>query len=169
MASDWYYISKGRQCGPVTSNKLRELAELGYLQPNDLVWKDGMREWSPASKVKGLFRTPPVPAPPPLPEPPRQAVPVVVNQEVPIRVVVSKEGIAEKVAKWVVIGWSAFCLMGVVGGVFRVAASSPPSDGDQYTEAGQVIGIGCGLAIWLVYWAAIAMPSLVIWLLVRKK
>jgi hypothetical protein len=169
MASDWYYTSKGQQAGPVSSQKLKELADFGYIQPNDLVWKDGMSDWSPASKVKGLFRNTPAPEPPPPPAPPRQTIPVQVKMDVPVRLVAPKEGIPERIAKWATIGWSLLCLVGVVFGMFNVAASSDPTYGNQYAEAGQVIGVGCGLAIWFVIWAVIAIPSLVIWLLMKKR
>jgi hypothetical protein len=70
MESDWYYISKGQQAGPVSPQKLKELANLGHIQPNDFVWKDGMADWFPASKVKGLFRNhPSSELPPPLQTP----------------------------------------------------------------------------------------------------
>jgi len=56
-------------CGPVPSQRLKELAASGELSPNDLVWKEGLAEWKPASTLKGLF--PETSGPPPLPiEPP---------------------------------------------------------------------------------------------------
>jgi hypothetical protein len=59
MATDWYYSNSGRKRGPVTSSQLKALARTGKLLPTDLVWKDGMSSWQPASKVKGLFPTAP--------------------------------------------------------------------------------------------------------------
>src|SRR5687767_8776172 len=53
--SEWYYTSGGQQVGPVTSSELKQAARSGRLAPTDLVWKDGMAEWSPATKVRGLF------------------------------------------------------------------------------------------------------------------
>jgi hypothetical protein len=55
----------------------------------------------------------------------------------------------------------------LAGHCFVVAAESRPTY-SEYEEAGQAIGIGCGLAIWFIIWAVIAVPSLVIWLLTRK-
>lgn len=75
MTTDWHYISGGQQQGPVSSEQLRQLAATGQLASDDLVWKEGMDDWMPASKVKGLGlnAAPPKPAasvPPPIPAPP---------------------------------------------------------------------------------------------------
>jgi hypothetical protein len=51
----WYYASGGQQRGPVKTPQLKQLATSGELKPDDLVWCDGMANWSPASTVKGLF------------------------------------------------------------------------------------------------------------------
>jgi hypothetical protein len=51
----WYYMTNGTQRGPVSDTELRDLAEEGKLHPSSRVWKKGMRDWVPASKVKGLF------------------------------------------------------------------------------------------------------------------
>ena len=53
--SEWYYTSAGQQTGPVTSAQLKQAAQSGQLTPNDLVWKDGMPDWVPATKLKGIF------------------------------------------------------------------------------------------------------------------
>jgi hypothetical protein len=69
MAELWYYTSEGKRMEPVTAGELRHLAEAGFLQPTDLVWKEGMANWAAASSIKGLFATTPPPAPPPRAEP----------------------------------------------------------------------------------------------------
>jgi hypothetical protein len=53
--SEWHYSSNGQQLGPVTSAQLKQLAGSGQLQASDMVWKDGMADWAPASRIKGLF------------------------------------------------------------------------------------------------------------------
>jgi hypothetical protein len=56
MAStEWYYAHDGQQAGPVSALELKQLADAGKLRPDDLVWQEGMKDWSPARKVKGLF------------------------------------------------------------------------------------------------------------------
>jgi len=55
MANEWHYTKNGQRFGPVSGQQLKELAAKGQLGPNDLVWKEGMKQWLPASKVKGLL------------------------------------------------------------------------------------------------------------------
>jgi len=58
-----YYCSReGQRFGPVPGEQLKQLASAGQLQPNDLIWKEGMANWIQAARVKGLF---PVAAPQP--------------------------------------------------------------------------------------------------------
>ncbi len=57
MNKTWYYRRNDTQLGPVSVEELRQLAVSGQLSPTDLVWNEGMAEWAPASKVKGLFTT----------------------------------------------------------------------------------------------------------------
>jgi hypothetical protein len=56
MAStEWYYAHDGQQAGPVSAVELKQLADAGKLRPDDLVWQEGVKDWIPARKVKGLF------------------------------------------------------------------------------------------------------------------
>ena len=77
MAHDWFYTRDGKQKhGPVSSTQLQTLARSGQLLPSDRLWKQGMSQWVPAAKVKGLFPSPATP--PPLPrerEEPLEVVP----------------------------------------------------------------------------------------------
>jgi hypothetical protein len=61
MADEWYYTQQGQQKGPVPTAQLKQLASSGRLMPTDLVWKQGMANWVPASNTRGLF--PPAAAP----------------------------------------------------------------------------------------------------------
>lgn len=54
MAAEWYYASGGQQLGPVNTEELRSLLRDGSLKPSDLVWKDGMPDWSPAATISVL-------------------------------------------------------------------------------------------------------------------
>jgi hypothetical protein len=47
--TDWYYTTNKQQRGPVSLAELRQLANRGLLKPTDLVWRDGMSDWAPAS------------------------------------------------------------------------------------------------------------------------
>jgi hypothetical protein len=59
---EYYYSREGQRLGPVPGDQLKQLASSGQLQPNDLIWKEGMANWIQAARVKGLF---PVAAPQP--------------------------------------------------------------------------------------------------------
>ncbi|MCX5661168.1 MAG: DUF4339 domain-containing protein, partial [Planctomycetota bacterium] len=73
MASEWFYAKGDQKSGPVTLEQLQSLASSGQLQPSDLVWKDGMNEWTPASGVSELSSSKVATASPPqLPTTPPQ-------------------------------------------------------------------------------------------------
>jgi TM2 domain-containing membrane protein YozV len=55
MASEWYYSRHGERHGPISTGELKDLAAAGKLLPDDLVWKEGMENWTAAGKVKGLL------------------------------------------------------------------------------------------------------------------
>ena len=75
---EWYYSQGDKQQGPASPAEIKALADGGRLLPEDLVWREGMEEWIPARKVKGLFgaEEPAVAKPP-------QAVPQAVLQAAP--------------------------------------------------------------------------------------
>ncbi len=53
--ADWYYMKDGQKCGPVDTAALKHLAETGEFQPEDMIRREGMPNWVPASQEKGLF------------------------------------------------------------------------------------------------------------------
>jgi len=55
VADEWYYTQQGQQQGPVAAAQLKQLAVSGRLLPTDLVWKEGLANWVPASSARGLF------------------------------------------------------------------------------------------------------------------
>ena len=63
----WFYSQDSRECGPVPLPRLIELTANGTVKPTDLVWREGMEDWTAAGKVPALF--PAVP-PPHSPAPP---------------------------------------------------------------------------------------------------
>ena len=52
---EWYYARENKQTGPVSSVDLKRLATTGELSPDNLVWREGMTEWTAARNVRGLF------------------------------------------------------------------------------------------------------------------
>jgi hypothetical protein len=63
--SEWHYSKNNQQQGPVSAEQLKQMAASGQLQPTDLVWKQGMSQWSEAHRMKGLFPANDVACPPP--------------------------------------------------------------------------------------------------------
>jgi hypothetical protein len=45
----WYYSKNGVQLGPVAESDLRAKLSVGEVSATDMVWKDGMKDWLPAS------------------------------------------------------------------------------------------------------------------------
>lgn len=54
-ATGWYYTRGPQRFGPVSADELRQLAEHGELGPDEWLWREGMEQWLPARRVKGLF------------------------------------------------------------------------------------------------------------------
>ncbi|GEM_PF-1024591 len=55
MVQQWYYAKGEQKIGPITAGELKRLAENAELLPDDLVWREGLRDWMPAKRVRGLF------------------------------------------------------------------------------------------------------------------
>jgi len=55
MPVSWYYAVDGEKVGPVDAAELRQLAVAGILQPDDMVWREGLPAWVPAEQVNGLL------------------------------------------------------------------------------------------------------------------
>src|SRR5436305_33109 len=93
MSQSWLYQHQGKTCGPVSSEKIKELARQGALDKHDLLWLEGSdpRAASPASAALDYAKLPlvsfpapdwledvakvetkgPLPEIPPSPEPPQ--------------------------------------------------------------------------------------------------
>ncbi|RYD40520.1 MAG: DUF4339 domain-containing protein, partial [Verrucomicrobiaceae bacterium] len=50
----WYYSKNGTQLGPVEEGELRGKIASGEISSSDLVWREGMTDWLPSSKVSEL-------------------------------------------------------------------------------------------------------------------
>jgi hypothetical protein len=84
MSKQWYLHQNDQQKGPFSWEDLNEQASKGMIEQKDLVWSEGMPEWTTADKVAGLIQpkeaAPPPPpkiqpGPPPPPAAPGLAVP----------------------------------------------------------------------------------------------
>jgi hypothetical protein len=49
--TQWYLARDGQQFGPISDAELAKFIELGYLQPTDLLWREGFPDWRPALVV----------------------------------------------------------------------------------------------------------------------
>jgi len=49
---NWYYVEAGQQAGPVDDAQLGELVRSGRIQPDTLVWNEGLTNWLPYSQVQ---------------------------------------------------------------------------------------------------------------------
>jgi hypothetical protein len=73
MEAQWHYAKDKQKFGPVSIDRLKELARSGELGPADMVWKEEIAGWILARQVRELFdcaTSQPImvpPAPPPLP------------------------------------------------------------------------------------------------------
>ena len=56
--SQWYYDESGQQRGPVGENEIRSLLENGRLQPDALLWTEGMPEWRTADTLPAFQASP---------------------------------------------------------------------------------------------------------------
>ncbi|RYD18614.1 MAG: DUF4339 domain-containing protein [Verrucomicrobiaceae bacterium] len=50
----WYYSKNGTQLGPVEEAELRSKITSGEITSADLVWREGMTDWLPSSRVAEL-------------------------------------------------------------------------------------------------------------------
>ncbi len=50
--TNWYYSAEGHATGPVSEQKLAELARGGVVSTDTLIWQREMEEWEPVWKLK---------------------------------------------------------------------------------------------------------------------
>jgi hypothetical protein len=55
MATEWFIYREDERHGPFSSAEIRSLARTGELQPNDRLWKEGMRKKRRAGSSAKLF------------------------------------------------------------------------------------------------------------------
>ncbi len=48
---DWYFTKNGRQEGPISTESLQSMIVSGAVATTDLIWREGMAEWTPAGQV----------------------------------------------------------------------------------------------------------------------
>jgi hypothetical protein len=78
MSTLWHYIQNGNSQGPVPEEQLQGLLSAGTLRPTDLVWREGMGNWTAIQELPELARpvAPPIqPVAPPIQPPALAPVP----------------------------------------------------------------------------------------------
>lgn len=86
--SHWYYLLDGERIGPIESSELKRLAADQEIDESTLIWKEGLGDWMPANKIKGLF-------------PPKPTNQPVLKPSVPPAPPSPKTDFSESVKKWV--------------------------------------------------------------------
>jgi len=67
MAHEWFFARGGVQEGPVSAERLRELIARGELTREDIVWREGLPQWTPVCQVHELLASGPSTGAPPQP------------------------------------------------------------------------------------------------------
>jgi hypothetical protein len=66
----WFTAISGKQEGPFSDARLRDLITAGSVRADTLVWCQGMSNWAKAGEIPGLMSSARTPPPPPLASPP---------------------------------------------------------------------------------------------------
>jgi hypothetical protein len=77
MSKLWHYVQNGSSQGPIPEEQLRALLAAGSLQPTDLVWHEGMANWTAIQVLPELTSAPvlqPAATPQPAPSAPNPYV-----------------------------------------------------------------------------------------------
>jgi hypothetical protein len=138
--SDWYVLVNGAQQGPISREDLRQRVGNGTIRGDDLVWTEGMTQWSPAASIPELM-PPGIAAPYGAPVTPHRGGAILAL------------GIVGLVACFIcgIIAW-------VMGNkdLREMAAGTMDRSGEQLTKAGKICGmIGtiiacCGIGLYFV-------------------
>lgn len=162
MSSDsqWFYSdAQKKQQGPVSFAQLQQLAAVGQIQPDSLVWNESMPNWTPAAEVSGLLPEGAAPSAPasqstnPYATPATSNSPAVsaasMDYQIPTQPIPLDIGFCFKQAwkhtlnNFGTIFLFGLCYFVILYGVgFLLAALAVMVEGEQqvrFTEAGQVI------------------------------
>ena len=135
----WYYSKNGTQLGPVAQGELVSKLASGEVSSSDLVWKDGMADWIPASQVAELRVIADVPASPAVSAGPGAPVdsPYVAPASYPLPPA-SRSAVAGKASTSMTLGIIAIvtgvlcgCIGGIPCGILAVVF------GNQYKKAAE--------------------------------
>ena len=158
----WYYSKNGNQVGPVTEEELRAKAGTGEVLATDLIWKEGMPDWKPFSRVLGVQ---PGTGAPPVP-------PSLVKGSVPMHQPAAMAPMyAQKVPNylWQSIVATLLCCMpfGIVAIVFAAKVDSLAASGDiagaqaasKSARTWLNAAVACGLVVIVLYFILVIIAA----------
>jgi hypothetical protein len=162
----WYYSKNGTQLGPIPQSELISKLTSGEVSPADLVWKDGMGDWLPASQVGELsvLRPASVAAPSAVQE--TAAAPSVVP---PVSPYAPPTAPTEVISNWlwqsIVVTLLCCPVCGIPGIIFATKVEGLKLAGNiqgaresaAKAKMWTLIGFGVSAAFWLVYLALIVV------------
>jgi hypothetical protein len=93
MNDEWYYLNGSVSIGPITLASIRTKVDQGAMASDTLVWREGMKSWSPVGSVYEINHVSTPPPPPGYAEPVGAAGGLAVPR--PLRVVGSSIMLAE--------------------------------------------------------------------------
>lgn len=101
MGKEWFLYKDGEKQGPFSWAQLYLKGIAGGIDPGDLVWVDGMKNWTRAEEVKNLLAEKHTPLNPALssetPLPPPEAAPALYPEQPPAG---SASGTGPQAEKW---------------------------------------------------------------------
>lgn len=162
----WYYSKNGTQLGPVSKDELSSKIASGEVSPSDLVWKDGMGDWIPASQVSELAVARPVSTVAPEPVP---GVPAAPSYNPPPSPYATPGATTEVISNWlwqsIVVTLLCCPVCGIPGIIFatkvdglKLAGNIPAAkDAASKAKMWTLIGFGISAAFWVVYLILIAV------------
>ncbi len=141
-----YHVGRnGQQTGPFSFEQLKAMAANGELLPTDLVWKEGMAGWEPASTLPGVFESGTV-----APAPTYEAAPATQPAPVAQATVLPPAGTqVENYLVWAILSTICCCLpFGIPAIVFAAQVNSKLATGDVTgaREASQKAKMWCWIA-----------------------
>ena len=139
----WYYAVSGssEKQGPIPEDQIRALIQSGELHPNDLVWSDGMANWTALAQVTELQGAAPADAPPSAPMAKAFPATTQVATGGPSGIPQGLEGWMTFVGVMSIIGGVFNCLscVGIIWGVFMIIA------GTSLLGAKNALGLATGI------------------------
>ena len=148
----WRLARNGEEYGPYTSQELSQMGHEGHITSDMVVWREGMDDWQPVTKVKGLRVTSVAPAPPPVPVAPAITVAVTPSRiaaPMPVRGHVTIEKTSKALKLQQLLG-----LLCIVIGLALVAIGASANKPGS-TEINPIVPVGSLLFVGGLVWRII--------------